>query len=216
MKAIWRGFKALLLVALGAALAVGLGQCGKKTFPSHWFTIDEDTNSNISWSAQLIEKAEKFGAAIPQVSSATGRAKFVTSGQRDGQYTAPLGYEVEILLDSQEQMARANEAAKQKGLKSDWEVKVYPDNVKVGLDFVLRDKDGFQLATLKGQHDSYESFGSARPGAKTMLKGTSVDKVSVADALATHTIECAISCEDMSVNSVDYIREKNLGVDLTP
>jgi len=213
MKKIWRGFKALLLVALGAGAAIGLGQCGKNTFPSHWFEIDEDTNSNISWSAQIIEKAEKFGAAVPQVSSVTGRAKFVTSGQRDGQYTAPLGYEVEILLGSREEMARAHEAAKQKGIKSDWEVKVYPDDVKVGLDFVLRDKDGFKLATLKGQHDYYESFSYARPGVKTMLKGTSVEQVSVADALATHTIECVIACEDMSISSVDYIREQNLGAE---
>jgi hypothetical protein len=124
MTRLWRGFKALLLVALGAGLAVGLGQCGKNTFPSHWLTINaltagdaDEWGAMMSWSPEIMAKAESLNAAVPLPAKLTGRAKFVISGQRGNTHTAPLGYEVELLLQSKEEMRREAEAAKKKGKK---------------------------------------------------------------------------------------------------
>jgi hypothetical protein len=212
MTRLWRGFKALLLVALGAGLAVGLGQCGKNTFPSHWLTIKaltagdaDEWGAMMSWSPEIMAKAESLNAALPLPAKLTGRAKFVISGQRSNTHTAPLGYEVELLLQSKEEMRREAEAAKKKGKKDSWEVKVFPRDVQVDVEFVLRDKDGFHLATLKGQQDVYDSFGFIQLGEPAMLKGTTKETVSAADANATKSIECIISFRDMSVSADDFL-----------
>lgn len=212
MKAIWRGFKALLLVALGAVLAVGLGQCGKNTFPSHWFTIkelrateDNSWNGTMSWSNELMKKAESLSATLPQPKQLKGRAKFVTSGQREQQTSAPLGYEIELLLQSKDDMKRALEKAKKEGKVGTWEAKVAPSHVWATVDFVLRDKDGFALATLDGQQDFYDSFGVIQPGEPALLKGTTKESVSVADANATETIECVLSLDNIEVTADDFL-----------
>lgn len=222
MKTIWRNFKALLLVALGAVLAVGLGQCGNNTFPSHWFKIEQpsrvvDTPSGGKlwggqsvWSAEIMEKAESLKAALPQAEKLTGRVKFVTSGQRGNDYSAPLGYELELLLQSREGMQRDSEAVKVKNLETSWQAEVYPQNVNVEVRFILRDKDGFHLATLKGQPDFYDSFGTVQPGKPSTLKGLTAEKVSHADASATKTIECEILFEDMSVSAEEFLNAQGI------
>lgn len=107
---------------------------------------------------------------MPQVSTLTGRAKFVTSGERGAHRQAPLGYEVEILLEPYEK---------------------FPCSVVPQFTFILKDKDGFQIATLKGEPHDDDVFG----GVKTLLRGTTTGKVSAADARATKSIECEILCE---------------------
>jgi hypothetical protein len=212
MRKLWRAFKALLLVGIGAVLAVGLGQCGKNTFPSHWFPINELTKGDadewgalMSWSPEIVAKAESLNAALPQPAKLTGRAKFVTSGQRGNDFTAPLGYEIELLLQSKEEMRQAAEAANKQGKKDSWDVRVFPRDVQVDVEFVLRDKDGFHLATLKGQQDVYDSFGFVQLGEPTMLKGTTKEAVSAANANATGSVECIISFRDMSVSADDFL-----------
>jgi hypothetical protein len=218
MKRFLSALKVLLLVSIGAVLAVSLGQCGKASFPSQWIKIEEPKpraaaydggretwGGMCSWSAKVMEKAESSKSALPQIKELTGRVKFVTSGQRGNDYATPLGYEVELLLYSVEEEKEMIKAAKDQGVKSSWDAEVFPRDIKVQIDFVLRDKDGFHLATLKGQQDWYDSLGFVELGKPALLKGMTSEKVTAADANATKTVECIVSFEDMRIDANEFL-----------
>ena len=193
MKTLWRGFKALLLVALGAALAVGLGQCGNNTFPSHWFAFPADTKQDAMpnmLSEETMTKCEG-GYWLPLISSLAGKAKFVPRGGHD----APLGYEVVLALQSKDEMKRAAEERGVKfGTDSRW---MLPDSVLVKLRFVLRDKDGFEIGRLKSAYSGQDYPYSVLTGYPETIKGLTLDKVSFAQARETKSVECEVEYYDM-------------------
>lgn len=195
MKALWRGLKALLLVALGAALAVGLGQCGNNTFPSHWFAFHA-AEQGVMPNMLSKETMEKFegGYTLPRISSLAGKAKFVPRGG----YEAPLGYEVVLGLQSEEEIKRA---AEESGVNVEADSRlVFPDYVLVKLRFILRDKDGFEIGRLKSGDSGQDSPYYVLTGHPETIKGLTLDKVSVAQARETKSIECEVQYYDMGEN----------------
>lgn len=187
----WRAFKALLLIALGAGLAIGVGQCSKNTFPSHWFALQVDAEESPAMPDILAkESMDKFekGYVLPKIVSLGGRAKFVPRGG----YEAPLGYEVLLSLQSEEDMKRESEG---RG--------VFPKWAFVKMRFVLRDKDGFEIATLKSAVDSKDWPYHVYTGRPKTIKGLTLEKVSVANASETKSVECMIELADMGTNGSD-------------
>jgi hypothetical protein len=102
MRAIWRSFKAVFLIGLGAILAVVVSQCGADKFPSQWFTLEQPPartttagaksfGGGVSVSTEVVEQAISKNAPIPEVESVSGKAKLLTSGARGNDYQVPLG-----------------------------------------------------------------------------------------------------------------------------
>ena len=193
MKSIWRGLKALLLVALGAGLAVGLGQCGATTFPSHWFVFHADTKQGVMPNILSEQTMKKFegGCDLPDISTLSGKAKFVPRGD----YQAPLGYEVVLALQSKEEMQRE---AQERGVKLGANSRlVFPNWVSVKLRFTLRDKDGFEIARLKSGDNGQDWPFHVYTGRPKTIKGLTLDKVSIAQARETKSVECEVQYYDM-------------------
>ncbi len=197
MRAIWRSFKAVLLIGLGAILAVVVSQCGADKFPSQWFTLEQPPQrteeggiasygGRVTLAVDVFEKANSKNAPIPQVSSVSGKAKFLTSGARGSDYQVPVGYEAEIRLASNEEQQAVIERRRKMGLTDISEPMRFPETVDVRLDFVLRDKDGFVLQEVQGER--YYLL----PGESKVLKGITTNAVGAANAQATKDIACEV------------------------
>lgn len=198
MKGIWPALKATLLVALGSGLAVGLGQCGKNTFPSHWFALQqpppivpEDGGvavfGRISYAPGVQDYYERdWDFPVPDVLSVSGEAKFLTSGQRASADEVPLGYKAEItMISDAEYQAKITRLIKQ-GRKLSDTPRHFPSSVVLQLELVLRDNDGFILQRVDGQpHWLYVDETST-------VRGITIDDVSLKNAQATTAIECSI------------------------
>lgn len=182
MRRIWRGFKALLLVGLGAALAVGLGQCGKDDPPSNWHTLHfQKSGANgdfyvFGMAPEAMVQTGKLGVNPPQPTKANGRAKFVSSGDRGYIYEFPLGYEIEATFEPLEKMKPLPAGITNVGCA-------------VSVVFVLKDKDGFELAQLSTGTPHYVAAGETLTN-----KGVTTNQVSLAVARDVHSIESYFTC----------------------
>jgi hypothetical protein len=197
MRAIWRSFKAVLLIGLGAILAVVVSQCGADKFPSQWFTLAQPPErttaagakafgGGVSVSTEVVEQAISKNAPIPEVESVSGKVKFLTSGARGNDYQVPLGYEAEIKLASTKEQQAVIEQRRKMGLTNRGELIRFPKTVDVRLDFVLKDKDGFVLQEVQGERHYL------LPGEAKVVKGITTNAVGAANAQATKDIACEV------------------------
>ena len=203
MKKIWRIFKGLLLVALGAGLALGLGQCVKNTFPSNWFTIEqpprlrpqmgafEEYGGRIALTTDILTKAEKKNAVLPEVVALYGRAKFLTSGERSDASQVPIGYEIKLTLASKKQLAESIDRSKQSNEKTSDKPFRFPDRATFTVNFILKDEDGFVLQEVQSE-THYTDRGTTEA-----LKGITKESIGTKIGSATKTMECQVVFSDM-------------------
>ena len=194
-----RAFKALLLVALGAVLTVGIGQWDKVTFPSHSFSDKESTK--IMLSDEATNKC-KNGWYKPDVDCFAKRAKFVNRVS----YETPLSYQVELRMPNVDIMKSGWEEAKQmaaglsvlRNLPQSRTETTYPQWALVRMHFVLRDKDGFKLAELKGS-----DIHTLQDGRDALIEGQTLEGVSADTARETTSVTFKIELVDIGTNRND-------------
>lgn len=185
MRKLWRGFKVLLLVALGAGLAVGLGQCGKDDPPSNWHTLrfqtynDKGTDYVFGMTPEAIVQAGKLEVNPPEPIKASGKAKFVSSGERANSHQLPLGYEIEIHFEPLNDMKPLPKGVTNVGCS-------------VSTVFILKDEDGFELAQLSTGNPRYVLAGHTLAD-----KSITTNSVSLETAKDVVSIECYMTCHSV-------------------
>jgi hypothetical protein len=193
---LWRALKALLLVALGAALTVGIGQWDKVTFPSHSFSGQERTDI---WLSDEATKKCESGWYEPDLRCFAKRAKFVNRVS----YETPLSYQAELRMPKVDIMKSGWESAKQ--MIADFnlppsrtDTTTYPQWAQVRMHFVLRDKDGFKLAELKGS-----DIHTLQNGRDALIEGQTLERVSADTARETTSVTFMIELVDIGTNRND-------------
>jgi hypothetical protein len=195
----WSWLKALLLVGIGAALTVGIGQWNKVTFPSHSFSDKESTK--IILSDEATNKCEN-GWYEPDLRCFAKRAKFVNRVS----YEAPLHYQVELEMPNADVMKRGREEAEQitaqlsmfRNRPQSRTETTYPQWALVRMHFVLRDKDGFKLAELKGS-----DVHTLQGGQNVSIEGQTLEGVSADTARETTSVTFKIELVDIGNNQND-------------
>lgn len=193
----WSWLRALLLVGIGAALTVGIGQWNKVTFPSHSFSDKESTK--IILSDEATKKCEN-GWYEPQLRCFAKRAKFVNRVS----YEAPLSYQVELGMpyadvrgweEAEQITAQLSMFRNQPQSRTET---TYPQWALVRTHFVLRDKDGFKLAELKGS-----DVHTLQEGQNVSIEGQTLEGVSADTARETTSVTFKIELVDIRTNRND-------------
>lgn len=194
---LWRGLKTLFIFGAGILGGLLLAQCNEAHPPDNWIALQfpkrDDGTFEVGYAPKAMAQVAALNLEPPQVLSAKGRAKFVSSGERGASYKYPLGYEVEIDLAALKQMEPLPNGITNVGCV-------------IGLSFALKDKDGFELMRINEANARY-----ALAGESLKLKGTTTNVVSLANARAVRTIECNLGYEDLDNGEPKEVDWEQLG-----
>lgn len=142
----------------------------------------------------------KNGWYRPRLDCLAKRAKFVNRVS----YEAPLSYQVELRMPNVDIMKSGWERAEQMQAElwnrppSRTDTTTYPQWAQVRMHFVLRDKDGFKLAELKGS-----DIHTLQNGRDALIEGQTLERVSADTARETTSVTFMIELVDIGTNRND-------------